>query len=64
MSITVHIPPMDDPIEHETSDGCGCGPTTNPDESEEGSVGWVVVHHSPDGRGHRQRRRECDHHWE
>lgn len=48
---TVHVSPSGDLIEHDTSgDDCACGPTTIPVESRDGSVGWVVSHHSLDGR--------------
>lgn len=40
-----------DLIEHDTdSDGCVCGPTVEPVEREDGSYGWLYVHHSLDGR--------------
>lgn len=50
-SETIHVEPVNDPIEHDTSGGdCVCGPTTTPVEREDGSMGWVVTHHSLDGR--------------
>lgn len=55
-SVTVHVMPMDDAIEHEDSDDCVCGPITKPVEREDGTIGWVVVHHSLDGRENRQAR--------
>lgn len=40
-----------DLIEHDTEgDDCVCGPTAEPVKREDGSVGWVIVHHSLDGR--------------
>jgi hypothetical protein len=48
--VTQHIVPAGDLIEHETSDACVCGPTSNPVRRADGSFGWVVVHHSLDGR--------------
>lgn len=46
-----HVYPTQDLIEHETKgDGCPCGPTLDPVKREDGSVGWVLVHHSLDGR--------------
>lgn len=48
----VHVMPIGDLIEH-TSDGgedCLCGPTTEPVPREDGSMGWLVVHHSLDAR--------------
>ena len=49
---TQHVVPINDLIEHDSSGGqnCVCGPTTKPVEAEDGSMGWVVVHHSLDGR--------------
>lgn len=43
----MHVVPVDDLIEHDTSDGgdCVCGPTR-----EETVGGWLVVHSSLDGR--------------
>lgn len=49
MTTTVRVKPVDDGIEHGCDD-CLCGPTTLPLKLEDGSVGWVVVHHSVDGR--------------
>lgn len=46
----VHVLPRGDLIEHEAGDGCPCGPRTEPVPGDDGSVGWVVVHHSLDGR--------------
>lgn len=46
-----HVYPAGDLIEHETiGDGCACGPETRPVERDEGSIGWLYVHHSLDGR--------------
>lgn len=42
--------PVNDLIEHVDSDECLCGPTTEPVERDDGSIGWLVVHHSLDGR--------------
>jgi hypothetical protein len=39
-----------DLIEHEVSEDCVCGPTPQPVKRDDGSVGWVIVHHSLDGR--------------
>jgi hypothetical protein len=46
----VHVMPRDDLIEHATSGDCTCGPRTEPVEREDGSMGWLLVHHSLDGR--------------
>lgn len=42
---TIHVVPIEDLIEHEESEGCVCGP-----EVESVDSGWLVVHHSLDGR--------------
>ncbi len=48
---TVHVHPVGDVVEHDTNgDGCVCGPTTEPVFREDGSTGWLIVHHSLDGR--------------
>jgi len=48
---TVHTYPVADLIEHETSgDACPCGPTVEAVFREDGSNGWLIVHHSLDGR--------------
>lgn len=48
---TVHTYPVNDLIEHVTDGGeCPCGPTTEPVMRQDGSNGWVVIHHSLDGR--------------
>ncbi len=48
---TIHVLPIGDLIEHEaTGTGCVCGPRERPVEGEDGSIGWVVVHSSLDGR--------------
>jgi hypothetical protein len=41
--------PLDDVVEH-SGDDCVCGPTTEPVAREDGSYGWLVTHHSLDGR--------------
>lgn len=46
----VHVVPVDDVIAHDYSDECVCGPAAEPVKRDDGSVGWVVVHHSLDGR--------------
>ncbi|WP_405375969.1 MULTISPECIES: hypothetical protein [unclassified Microbacterium] len=48
---TVHVVPVNDLIEH-VDDGtpCPCGPRTEPVERDEGTIGWVELHHSLDGR--------------
>lgn len=46
----LHVVPVDDLIEHDTVGDCPCGPTTKPVERDDGSNGWMVTHHSLDGR--------------
>jgi hypothetical protein len=46
----VHVTPIDDLIEHEISEDCPCGPWPDAVRRDDGSVGWVLVHHSLDGR--------------
>ncbi len=49
----LHTYPVNDLIEHDTDgDGCPCGPRAEPVIRADGSCGWVVVHHSLDGREH------------
>lgn len=47
---TVHVYPINDLVEHDTSEDCVCGPEIEPVERDDGSIGWVVKHHSLDGR--------------
>lgn len=50
-SDNVHVLPVGDLIEHEdTGEDCLCGPTVEPVEREDGSYGWLIIHHSLDGR--------------
>ncbi|MFK4108567.1 hypothetical protein [Streptomyces sp. NPDC002176] len=48
----LHVVPLDDVVAHDTSVSgeCVCGPTDQPVKREDGSVTWVAVHHSLDGR--------------
>lgn len=46
----LHVVPTADRIEHNLSDDCVCGPRVEPVKREDGSVGWIAVHHSLDGR--------------
>lgn len=49
--MTVHISPRNDLIQHDTeTEDCLCGPECRPVKQEDGSVLWIVVHHSLDGR--------------
>ena len=52
---TVHVSPVRDLIEHDTDGGdCICGPTTEAVMRDDGSNGWVITHHSLDGREKRE----------
>jgi hypothetical protein len=44
-----HILPVDDVIAHQPDD-CPCGPATEAVPRDDGSFGWLVTHHSLDGR--------------
>ena len=46
----LHVVPVGDLIEHVLTGDCPCGPADKPVERDDGSVGWLVVHHSLDGR--------------
>lgn len=46
----VHVLPTNDVVEHADTDACVCGPTSDAVKRPDGSVGWVVIHHSLDGR--------------
>lgn len=48
--MSIHVTPIGDLVEHEASEDCVCVPTTEPVEREDGSVGWLHIHHSLDGR--------------
>ncbi len=54
MSNVVHVEPVGDLIEHEDSDECPCGPSVEHVARADGSSGWLVVHHSLDGREGRE----------
>lgn len=48
---TMHVEPINDLIDHDTSGTpCVCGPRDRPVKADDGSIGWVVVHNSLDGR--------------
>lgn len=54
---TVHVVPVNDLIDHPDED-CPCGPTVEAVFRDDGSNGWLVTHHSLDGR---ERREKCPH---
>ena len=47
---TIHVVPVDDLIEHPLNADCVCIPRCEPLEREDGTIGWLYVHHSLDGR--------------
>lgn len=48
--MSTHVYPLADIIEHEMTDDCPCGVRTEPVKRDDGSVGWLHVHHSLDNR--------------
>lgn len=50
---TVHVTPVGDLIDHDTTEDCVCVPAAVPVPRSDGSTGWVITHHSLDGREHR-----------
>lgn len=64
---SVHTMPVNDLIEHDASEDCPCGPTAEPVEGDDGSFGWLHIHHSLDNReaGEVPRVKGAgDHNWE
>lgn len=51
MSDTWHVFPVNDLVEHDTDAGtCVCIPEQRPVKRDDGSISWIAVHHSLDGR--------------
>jgi hypothetical protein len=49
---TLHVTPTDDLVDHDTSSAeadCVCGPEVRPVTHDDGSIGWLLVHHSLNG---------------
>lgn len=46
---TYHVEPVNDLIEH-TDQDCVCGPDVEAVFREDGTNGWLITHHSLDGR--------------
>lgn len=44
-----HVVPVNDRVQHDAVD-CICGPTCTPHERADGSIGFLLAHHSLDGR--------------
>lgn len=47
---SVHVTPLHDLVTHQADEDCVCGPRVDPVPRDDGSIGWVLVHHSLDGR--------------
>lgn len=50
MATRAHVMPVNDLVAHAVDDECVCGPRTEIVMREDGSSGWLIVHHSLDGR--------------
>ncbi|MET7975731.1 hypothetical protein ABZW44_22350 [Streptomyces mirabilis] len=53
MTNVLHVTPQRDLVDHDTSTAepdCVCGPEVRPVTQDDGSMGWLLVHHSLDGR--------------
>lgn len=53
MTNTLRVTPIADLVDHDTSTtepDCVCGPEVRPNAQDDGSTGWLLVHHSLDGR--------------
>lgn len=48
----VHVLPLNDLIDHETSEDCVCGPEVELVSAVDD--GWLISHHSLDGREERE----------
>lgn len=59
MTDTIHVYPVGDLIMHDIDGGdCVCVPRSEPVKRPDGSMGWLAVHHSLDGREHRKQGRQ------
>lgn len=53
MADHLHVAPVGDLIDHDistTEPDCVCGPRVEPVQRDDGSMGWLIVHASLDGR--------------
>lgn len=53
MTNVLHVTPQHDLVDRDTSNcepDCACGPEVRPATQEDGSMGWLLVHHPLDGR--------------
>lgn len=61
MSDTYHVYPVADLIEHTTEDDdCPCGPDLEAVPRDDGTHGWLTIHHSLDGREQAERKDRTD----
>lgn len=49
-----HVLPNNDAVAHEDRDDCLCGPKVEPVLRDDGSCGWLIIHHSLDDREARE----------
>lgn len=49
-----HVLPVNDVVEHDLTDACTCGPTSELVDCTAGGTAWLVTHHSLDGREHHE----------
>lgn len=54
-SSVLHVHPRADLIGHEMTGDCACGPQARLVTREDRPDGWLIVHHSLDGREARER---------
>jgi hypothetical protein len=50
MGQRVHVLPIRDIVEHQDSDECVCGPDVECVPCDDAPDGWLITHHSLDGR--------------
>ncbi|WP_199841290.1 hypothetical protein [Streptomyces scabiei] len=48
--MALHVVPLGDAVEHVSDHDCLCGPTAKPIKTDDGSIQWLMIHHSLDGR--------------
>lgn len=54
----LHVTPVGDAVHHDTATSepdCICGPRVQAVRHDDGSIGWLLVHSSLDGRERRER---------
>ncbi|WP_341719954.1 hypothetical protein QQG74_09710 [Micromonospora sp. FIMYZ51] len=51
----IHVTPVADLIDHDTAGDCPCGPQIERVVRDDGSDGWLHIHHSLDGREQKER---------